>query len=154
MPQMQLPVFPKGVVELSSELGVKEEDGQVFYFNGMLPVFVHAKGDINTFRMITSQFCVHGNVKEVDIARTFKVPLITVKRCVKRFREEGAGGFYKPRKVRGAPVLTEPVLAAAQQQLYVGKELKEVAEQLGIKYDTLKKAVSQGRLKKKSKVQR
>jgi hypothetical protein len=44
-------------------------DGQVTYFNGHMPVFSHAETDIATFRMITSQFCVTGHVKQSDIIR-------------------------------------------------------------------------------------
>jgi hypothetical protein len=44
-------------------------DGQVTYFNGHMPVFSHAETDIATFRMITSQFCVTGHVKQIDIIR-------------------------------------------------------------------------------------
>lgn len=150
MPQIQLPIFPEGIVHLSSELAVKQENGQVVYFNGMLPVFTHAAEDIKTFRMITSQFCVNGIVKEVDISRAFGIPAITVKRAVKKYREGGAAGFYQKRKTRAAPILTEPVLGKAQQNLNAGKSVKEVAIELGIKYDTLKKAVADGRLKKKS----
>jgi predicted DNA-binding protein (UPF0251 family) len=45
-------------------------------------------------------------------------------------------------------VLTPPVLAEAQQLLDEGLEPSEAADRLGIKRDTLRKAVGAGRLHK------
>ncbi len=56
MPQMQLPLFPDGVKNITSELGFEKRDGQVTYFNGSMPVFVHAENDIPTFRMDREAF--------------------------------------------------------------------------------------------------
>jgi hypothetical protein len=67
MPQLQLPIFPDGVTHITNHLAFRRQDGQVTYFNGHMPVFSHAETDIATFRMITSQFCVTGHVKQSDI---------------------------------------------------------------------------------------
>jgi hypothetical protein len=72
--------------------------------------------------------------------------LVTVKRAVKVYRTEGPRGFYRERKRRGAAVLTAPVLAEAQGLLDEGRATAEVADRLGIKRDTLSKAVRAGRL--------
>ena len=73
---------------------------------------------------------------------------ITLKRAVKRYREEGPKGFYKPRKRRGPAVLTPMVIAEAQKLLDEGLEPSEVADRLGIKRNTFSKAVRAGRLHK------
>jgi predicted DNA-binding protein (UPF0251 family) len=65
---------------------------------------------------------------------------------VKRYREEGPKGFYRPRGQRGPAVLTPSVLGEAQRLLDEGLETAEVADRLGIKRDTLSKAVRAGRL--------
>ena len=80
MPQVQLPMFARGVTSITAELGYERRDGRVTYFNGAMPVFSHAEDDLATFRLITSQFCVNGNCKQPDIVRVFGVPLSTVKR--------------------------------------------------------------------------
>ena len=82
------------------------------------------------------------------------MPKISVKRAVKRYRESGPKGFYAPRKGRGPAVLTESVLAQAQQLLDTGRETAEVADELGVKRDTLSKAVRVGRLHKPAKKKR
>ena len=151
MPQMHLPFFPDGVEHITSELAVEKRDGQVTYFNGHMPVFVHAEQDIPTFRMITAQFCINGNAKQADISRAFGVTLISVKRAVKLYREKGVAGFYEEPKRRGPAVLTAEVLKEAQEQLDEGLEIPEVAERIGVKPNTLAKAIRTGRLHKPTK---
>ena len=151
MPQMQLPMFPDGVTHITSELAFMKEHGRVTYFNGQMPVFVHDEKDLRTFQLITSQFCVNGNAKQSEIAGAFGVSLISVKRAVKRYREKGPEGFYAPRGRRGPAVLTAPVLASAQAFLDEGQSVAEVAQELGLKRDTLAKAVAAGRLHKRVK---
>jgi len=151
MPQMHLPFFPDGVEHITSELAVEKKDGQVTYFNGHMPVFVHAEQDIPTFRMITAQFCINGNAKQADISRAFGVTLISVKRAVKLYREKGVAGFYEEPKRRGPAVLTAEVLKEAQEQLDEGLEIPEVAERIGVKPNTLAKAIRTGRLHKPTK---
>jgi len=151
MPQMHLPFFPDGVEHITSELAFEKKDGQVTYFNGHMPVFIHAEGDIATFRMITAQFCLNGNAKQADISRAFGITLISVKRAVKLYREKGVAGFYEKPKPRGPAVLTAVVLKEAQERLDEGLETSEVAEQLAVKRDTLAKAIGAGRLHKPTK---
>ena len=154
MPQMQLPIFPDGVEHINSELAFEKKDGQVTYFNGQMPVFVHAEDDIATFRLITAQFCINGNAKQSEISRAFGVTLISVKRAVKRYREQGPSGFYAEPKRRGPVVLTAAVLDEAQGLLDEGLETSEAAERLDVKRDTLAKAIRAGRLYKPKKKDR
>jgi predicted transcriptional regulator len=151
MPQMMLPIFPDDVVYLNSSLAVRKVDGQVTYFNGMMPVFKHEENDIQSFQMITSQFCCSGIVKQADIARAFGVTDLSVMRAVKRFRELGPSGFYAKKKARGAGILTPNVIEDAQRMLDDECGLPEVASRLGLKRDTLAKAVRDGRLHKSKK---
>ena len=146
MPQIQLPIFPVGVTHITPVLAFSKQDGRVTYFNGSMPLFVHDEEDVASFRMITAQFCVNGNAKQADIVRAFGVTKISLKRAVKRYREEGPKGFYQPQKRRGPAVLTPEVLASAQQLLNEGLEPSQVADRLGVKRDTFSKAVRAGRL--------
>jgi transposase len=146
MPQVQFPFLPEGVTHITALLAFSKQDGRVTYFNRNMPVFVHAEDDPASFRMITAQFCVNGNAKQADIMRAFGVSKISLKRAVKCYRAEGPKGFYTPRKRRGPAVLTPAVLAEAQQLLDDGFETAEVADRLGVKRNTLSKAVRAGRL--------
>ena len=151
MSQVQLPFFPEGVTPITPLLAFSKQDGRVTYFNGTLPVFVHAEADRDSFRMITAQFCASGHAKQADIARAFGVPLISVKRAVKRYREKGVSGFYEEPKRRGPAVLTAAVLQEAQERLDEGLDTSQVAAQLGVKSNTLAKAIRAGRLHKPAK---
>jgi transposase len=148
MPQLHLPMFPNGVVHITDQLAVMKKDGEVTYFNGHMPVFRHAENDVSTFRMITSQFCVSGCAKQSDIIRAFGVTSISVKRSVKTYREKGPKGFYAPRVTRGAAVLVDTVVAQAEEFLASGASEAEVAEQLGLKLNTLQKAIRAGRVRR------
>jgi transposase-like protein len=75
------------------------------------------------------------------------VTSISVKRAVKLYRERGAKGFYAPRARRGAAVLTAEVVAEVESLLVEGSSLGEVAQKLGLKPNTLQKAVSAGRIR-------
>ena len=143
---MQLPVFPVGVKHITAELGVAKQDGLVTYFNGHMVVFQHQESDIRSFRMITGQFCVTGACRQAQIVRAFGVPALAVKRAVKRYRTQGPEGFYRPPPVRGAIVLRPAVLAQAQVLLAQGQGVSQVAEGLGLKADTVRKALRTGRL--------
>ncbi len=151
MSQIQLPIFHEGVTLITPVLAFSKQDGRVTYFNGSMPVFVHDADDIASFRMITAQFCINGNAKQAEIVRAFGVTKISMKRAVKRYREQGPKGFYAQRKSRGSSVLTPPVIKQAQELLDDGLEAPDVADQLGIKRDTFSKAVRAGRLHKPAK---
>lgn len=151
MPQTLLPFFPEGVTHITPLLAFRKEDGWVTYFNASMPVFRHEESDVESFRMITAQFCVTGSAKQAQISRAFGVTKISLKRAVKRYRELGPKGFYATRKRRGPAVLTPSVLAEAQQLLDNGLEPPEVADRLGVKRDTLSKAVRAGRLHRPKK---
>ncbi len=56
--------------------------------------------------------------------------------------------FFKPRNTRGATILTTDVLTQAQNLLDHGEEVSDIAETLGIKSNTLNKAILDNRLHK------
>lgn len=148
MPQLQLPIFPEGMAMINANLGVMTQDETVTYIYGSLPIFSHAVDDVKTFRMITSQLYVNGSAKQAEICRTFGVSRISVKRSVKLYREKGIAGFFEKPRQRGPAVLTPPVLEKVQTMLDSEQSIPEIGRELGLKADTLRKAVSSGKLHK------
>jgi transposase-like protein len=142
MPQLHLPMFPDGVTHITNELAFEKKDGRITYFNAHMPVFTHDENDIATFRMITSQF----GAKQSDIIRAFGVTKISVKRSVKLYREKGTRGFFAPRVTRGAAVLVDAVVEQVEELFAGGASVPEVANTLGLKRNTLEKAIRAGRL--------
>ena len=100
--------------------------------------------------MFTSQLVCQGACKQVEIVKAFGVTAKSVKRSVKNFREGGIQSFYLPRKTRGATVMTDDEIAEAQDLLSRGESRRQITEKLGIKYDTLRKAINQGRFRELS----
>jgi hypothetical protein len=146
MPQMLLPMFPAEATSINPLLGFCRKDDMVYYFNGMMPIFSHAVSDHQSFRLITSQLIVNGNATQKDIVDAFRVSRISVKRYVKIYRQEGASGFFKARKGRGSNVLTPEVLVRIQFFLTEGRTVRSISEEMGLKADTVNKAIRDGRL--------
>lgn len=148
---MQLPMFPAGTTEINRHIAVVKREGMIYYVHGHLPVFQHGEGDVQAFRMFTSQMIVNGTVKPREIVEAFGVPAVTVKRYVKVMRERGAEGFFKAKpRHSSASVLKGEVLERAQQLLDEGRSVPEVAGELKVLTNTLHKAIRARRLVKKS----
>jgi hypothetical protein len=109
-------------------------------------VFQHPENDRRSFRMFTAQLICQGVCRQVDIVRAFGVSKNSVIRSVDKYRAGGVEAFFAPRAARSASVLTPEVTAQAQQLLGAGESRTEVAERLGIKLDTLRKAIQHGRV--------
>jgi transposase-like protein len=146
MPQALLPLICEDASRISDLISVVRRDGHWFYFCGTQPVFQHSEGDLRSFRMFTAQLCVQGACKQADIIRGFGVSKSSVLRSVRKYRQEGIQGFYRTHRTRGAPVMTPQVIREAQQLFQEGYSRAEVARELDISYDTLRKAIDQGRL--------
>ena len=147
MPQALLPIIPAGATPINDLISVVREAKQWTYFYGVYPVFQHPDDDRQSFRMFTAQLCCQGSCTQADVIRCFGVSKNSVLRGVAKYRREGAKGFYQPRRGRGASVMTAEVTAQAQRLLDLGRTRHEVAEELGVQYDTLRKAIRQGRLR-------
>src|ERR1022692_670443 len=129
MPQIQLPIFPSGSVEINTQLGCRVEGDTVSYYNGFLPVFMHAKDDLASFRMFTGQLIVQGSATQGQVAKAFGVPLVAIKRSTKLYRERGAAGFFVPKPRREGSKLTTSKLEEARALLGQGHPLAVVGRQ-------------------------
>ena len=129
------------------------DNGQWTYFCGAQPVFHHPENDHRSFRMFTAQLICQGVCRQVDIVRAFGVSKNSVIRSVEKYHAGGTAAFYTPRATRGASVMTPEVISQAQQLLGAGWSPREVAGELGLKLDTLRKAIQQSRLIKPAPTQ-
>lgn len=110
-------------------------------------MFTHGEKDLASFRLFTTQLVINGTASHGQIARAFGVPLRTVKRYTKRFREHGAEAFFKPVPKRCGHRLTAERLMDAQRKLDEGLGVPEISQQLGVLQSTLHKAIGAGRLR-------
>jgi len=147
MPQALLPLIPPGATAVNELISVVCEGPEWTYFCGVQPVFRHADDDRRSFRMFTAQLCCQGACTQAQIIHTFGVSKSSLLRSTERYRQAGIEGFYRPRRGRGPSVMTAEVSAQAQRLLDRGHSRGEVAQEVGVKYDTLRKAINQGRLR-------
>jgi len=146
MPQALLPMIPDGASQINGLISVIFQDKQWTYFCGVQPVFTHPENDHKSFRMFTAQLYCQGVCTQAQIIRTFGVSKNSVLRSVAKYRREEISGFYRPRKSRGPSVMTAQITVRTQSLLDRGHSRREVAEELGLHYDTLRKAIDQGRV--------
>lgn len=139
---------------INQNLGFVRKDNTVTYIHGSLPVFSHDVDDMQTFRMFSSQLYVNGSASQSEICRAFGVSKISVKRSVKLYREKGMAGFFAEPNRRGPAVLTPPILDKVQGLFDEGWSIPEIAGELSLKADTLRKSVQAGKLHKPQKKRR
>ncbi len=148
MPQLQLPLIPSGTISINNIWSVDNAGERLTYFQGVAPVFAHDAKCLSSFRMFTAQLVCNGCCKQAEIVRAFGVSKSSVGRAVKKYHEGGIAAFFKPRRGRSGNVITETVKARVEELFISGMSTEEVADELGIKCDTLRKAINQGRAKK------
>ena len=147
MSQQILPLIPIGATQISGLVSVFRDDTDWTYFLSTFPIYSHKQGDQRMFRMVTAQLIESGACRQIDIQKAFGVSKSSVIRAVNKLRSGGAEAFFIKRQGRrGGTVFTPDVLEQAQALLDQGESRKDTAQALGIKYDTLRKAINDGRL--------
>jgi len=151
MPQVQLPIFPEGTTLISAELAFEHRDDQIVYWNGHLPVFTHEAEDLASFRFFSTQLIINGSATQGQIVKAFGVPLTTVKRYVKKYRDQGPKGFFGPASKRKGHKRTPKVLNEVQGMLDEGVGVPAISTETGVLATTLHKAINSGRLRQNKK---
>lgn len=143
-----LPLIPHGASKISNNLSVIRKEDQWTYFHGGLPIFHHKASDVRAFRMITSSFICQGVCRNIDIERTFNVSKTSVIRNCKKYKLGGSDAFFRrgSKGTKRSRVLTPAKLKEAESLFSCKLSRSEVADKLGVKYDTLSKAVQDGRI--------
>jgi len=118
---------------------------------GLQPVYRHQSSELDHFRLTIAQLIDSGCCRPCEIIRAFGISKSHVDRTTRLYRERGAGAFFTDRKRKktksGGTVMTEEVLTSAQALLDEGIAKADVAAQLGIAYDTFRRAIWDGRLR-------
>lgn len=149
---MHVPVFPSSSRLLGERVAVIERDGVVWYFHYDMPVFSHAVTDLASFRMFTSSLCDKSQCKLVEVERAFGVTAISVKRALKQYRAEGPQSFFASNRPLVVPrVLKGETLTAVQALLDAGHPPRAIEDRLGVKADTIRNAIEDGRLHRPKK---
>jgi len=145
--QLILPLIPSGATEIGDHVCVWRDEEKWTYFMGSHPMYSHHPSDQRLFRLYTALLIDTGACRQIDVINTFAISKSNVDRSLKLLRSEGIEGFFKHRRVRyGGTILTKEKIKKAQQLLQSNHSRQEVADELNVSYDTLRKAISSGRL--------
>ena len=147
MPQQILPLIPRGATQINGLVSVWRDDETWTYFYATHPIYSHKKSNRRMFRLVTSQLIDSGACRQVDIRTTFGVSKSSVIRSLNKLRSDGPEAFFTQRRGRrGGKVFTSEVLEKAQSLLDQGYTRHDAVLELGVKYDTFRKAINDGRL--------
>jgi len=149
MTQLLLPFISPGITNINRRVSVYGQDNTWTYFLGEFPIYSHRVDDHPMFRLTIAQLIESGACRQIEIIQTFGISKSSVIRAQNKLRKGGSEAFFVNRRGlnKGGPVLTPDVLNKAQILLDKGLPRKEIAEDLGVKYDTFRKAINDGRLK-------
>jgi len=148
MPQLLLPIIPHGATNIGGCVSVYRDDNVWTFFVGLVPIYSHRPDDKRMFRLVTASLIEAGACKHSDIVKHFGVSKSSVNRSVKKLRNGGSEAFFKKRAGRKyGTKLTPNILEQAQQLLDKGKSRNQIAEEIDVKCDTLRKAIEDGRLR-------
>lgn len=147
MPQLLFPFFPDGLTHINPNVAFQRSDGLVRYYLGMSEVARHDEQDYDAFKAKIAELCLVGVMTQAEAARAFGVTSTSLKRATKLYNKAGPRGFFAARRTRGAAVLTATVLRRAQELLDQRIALADVADRLGLKRNTVAKALRDGRLR-------
>lgn len=148
MPQKILPLIPEGTTRISDLVCVHRDQNRWTYFVGLHPIYSHDADDQRMFRFFSSILIDSGGCRHVDIINVFGVSKSSVNRALKKLRTDGPEAFFrrKPGGRKGT-VLTPSALEQAQSLFEKGLGRSDIAQELGIRPDTLRKAINDGRLR-------
>ncbi len=154
MGQQILPLFIEGENQINEKIHYEydKKTETIYYYLYCHPLYSHCVNEKSSSQLITSQLIIYGHCRNVEIINAFGVPSISVKRAVKKYRTGGISAFFKERLTRGPKVLTEKILLEAQKLLDEGEARTDVAHKLGIKANTLSKAIQAGKLTEKKRI--
>jgi transposase len=148
IPQAILPLIPDGATEINDIVSVFQDEDYWTYFLGITPVYRHHGCNQRLFRLTAAMLIDSGACRSIQIQKTFGVSKSSLDRAVRTYRKEGIDGFIVSQRVRRSGTVMRPeILEKGQHLLDEGLLRKEVANELGVAYDTLRKAIQDGRLK-------
>jgi len=149
MKEVILSLVPAGSTPLSDILSVDTVNDTIVYFQGILPMFSHPLNDKRSHHMFIGYLISEGLCKFTIIRDRLGIPNSTLRRIVNKYKVKGASGFYEEnKKSRKGIILTDKVKHEIQAMLNGGFSVSVTAEHFKIKYDTVQKAIQDGRLYK------
>jgi transposase len=150
MTQLLLPFISPGITRINSLISVFGSNNRWTYFFGEYPIYSHRVDDQRMFWLTMAHLIETGACRQNQVIKTFGVSKSSVIRAQNKLRKGDSEAFFIDHRGRkSAPIMIPQVLEQAQRLLDEGVSRKETAKELGVKYDTIRKAIEDGRLKEK-----
>ena len=142
-----LPLKPQGATSINEKVCVVPENGTWVYYVWMCPTYYHEENDHDHFRLTIAQLINTGACRNHEIVSAFGITRNCACRAARQLRERGIISFFEKRRTRnGGTQLTPGKLSRAQTFLNRGMSRQDVADELKVNKDTLRKAINDGRL--------
>ncbi len=147
--QIHLPFFPPSTKMLSDSWGVFEKEDVVYYIHSGLPVYVHSKEDLSTYRYVTATLVHLHACSPSQLSKVFGVSRINFERYAKKLKEGGAEAFFNTEDNRGKCYkMLEDKIVKAQLLLEKGYSQLKIAKELGVSESAIRYHLRNGKLKK------
>jgi len=142
-----LPGFPEGAIQINRRVSLLKKEAVWTYLVGTDNYFSHRSGESSAFRYAIATLIHNGHVKPVEVETSpLALPRRTLMRWSRQLAEEGADSFFRPRRTRGATVITPAKVAECERFFAEGFTIPEVARRAEIGESALRKAVAAGRV--------
>lgn len=140
--------IPCGATQINEICTIHRVDDECQYWVGPWILYRHPCADYQQFRLVLAQLLNAGTCRQYELVKAFGLNRRMLNRASSQLKERGMDSFFVRQTGRAAPkVLTPENLSRAQELLDQNRSRSEVCEELGIKYDTLRKGISSGRLR-------
>jgi hypothetical protein len=148
--QAQLPFFPTDTKLINDSVGLREQDGTVYYLHNGNPIFCHLKDDRNAYRFSLANLVVNGLCTISELSVALGEGRKNIERYAKSYREQGAEYFFWRKERRGQCYkMTVDKLAAIQMELDLGLSIYRIALNQDISEAAISYHLRNGNFKKK-----
>jgi hypothetical protein len=96
--QTQLPFFPSETKLINPTLGLREQEGYVYYLHNGNPIYCHSKADRNGYRFISGNLICNQLCSIRELSEALGENRKNIERYAQRFREKGAGDFFPAKR--------------------------------------------------------
>jgi hypothetical protein len=149
--QTQLPFFPSHTKLINGSVGLREQDGTIFYFHNGSPIYCHDKDDRNGYRFALANLVVNKLCMISELCLALGEGRKNIERYAKAYREKGAGYFFKRKETRGnCYKMTLGKLASIQSELDSGLSIYRIALNHSVSESAISYHIKKGTLKKTS----
>jgi len=147
--QTQLPFFPSHTQLINDSVGLREQDGTVYYLHNGNPIYCHSTDDRNGYRFILANLVVNRLCTISELCSGLGERRKNIERYAKSYREQGAEYFFSRKETRGKCFkMTPGKLVAIQAELDLGVSKYRIALNHAVSESAISYHIKNGTLKK------